>query len=349
MRRGNKINTNYITKPIAVLTAISLSLAAISGCSDQPPAANANSENVVPEDKKLILYTSHKEEVYGPIVKEFEERTGIWVQVRAGGTTELMDDIRKENGKNSCDVMFGGGVETYDANKEFFQPYRCSQSQMLSGNFISPDDSWTVFTELPIVFIYNNKLVDTSSAPSSWEELLTDRWKGKIAFAAPGKSGTSYTALATMIQVLDMDEDTAMKKFAEALDGNVSAGSGEVVDEVSSGIRLVGVTLEEAAKKRIVQGADISMAYPKEGTSAVPDGCALVKGARHVENAKLFIDFTVSDDVQQLAMDQFQRRTVRRDLIQEEEENDIKIMDYDLEWASSHQEHILKMWSELME
>ena len=31
------------------------------------------------ESMRLTIYTSHKEEVYMPIVREFEERTGIWV------------------------------------------------------------------------------------------------------------------------------------------------------------------------------------------------------------------------------------------------------------------------------
>lgn len=321
--------------------------ALLAGCSGQ--TVPSYETGGVPEDKKLIVYTSHKEEVYGPIVKEFEERTGIWVQVRAGGTTELLDAISKENGKDSCDVMFGGGVDSYDAYKEFFQPYECSQSDLLDDTYLSPDHSWTVFTELPIVFIYNNKLVDKADAPGSWQALLDEAWKGKIAFADPGKSGTSYTALATMIQVLGGDEEPVITAFADNLDGNVSAGSGEVVSEVASGIRLAGVTLEEAARKRMAQGADISMIYPSEGTSAVPDGCALVKGARHEENAKLFIDFTVSNDVQKLAVNQFLRRTVRRDLEQEEADRAMKSMDFDLVWASEHQESILNLWSELME
>ena len=37
------------------------------------------------------MYTSHKQEVYAPIIKEFEERTGIWVEVVPGGTTELLE------------------------------------------------------------------------------------------------------------------------------------------------------------------------------------------------------------------------------------------------------------------
>ena len=68
----------------------------------------------VSEEKRLTVYTSHKQEVYAPIIKEFEERTGIWVEVVPGGTTELLERIREEGEKGSCDVMFGGGVESYE-------------------------------------------------------------------------------------------------------------------------------------------------------------------------------------------------------------------------------------------
>ena len=43
------------------------------------------------EEDRLVLYTSHKEELYGPIIREFEARTGIWVQVETGGTSALLE------------------------------------------------------------------------------------------------------------------------------------------------------------------------------------------------------------------------------------------------------------------
>lgn len=327
----------------ALLAAAALSCA---GCGNR---AAEGAVETVPEEKKLVLYTSHKEEVYGPIVKEFEERTGIWVQVTAGGTTELLDRIQEESGRDSCDVMFGGGVESYDAYRECFEPYYCNQVDLLDETYVSKEGIWTVFSELPIVFIYNNKLVAAGEAPQGWEDLLDEKWKGKIAFADTGKSGTSYTVLATMIQVMDMEEQEVLEAFAEALDGNVSDGSKAVVDEVDSGIRLVGITLEETAKKRIAAGGDIAMVYPKEGTSAVPDGCALVKGAQHSENAQLFIDFTVSNDVQRLLTEQFCRRTVRTDLQKESDSAPAKIIAFDLKWAGEHQDEILTEWSILLE
>mgnify|MGYP000084379279 CR=1 FL=1 len=48
------------------------------------------------EEDRLVVYTSHKEEVYWPIIKEFEERTGIWVEVVSGGTNELLTRLVEE-------------------------------------------------------------------------------------------------------------------------------------------------------------------------------------------------------------------------------------------------------------
>ncbi len=36
------------------------------------------------EEKRLVIYTSHPRSVYEPVIKEFEERTGLWVQVETG-------------------------------------------------------------------------------------------------------------------------------------------------------------------------------------------------------------------------------------------------------------------------
>lgn len=303
----------------------------------------------VEQDKKLVVYTSHKKEVYEPIIKEFEERTGIWVQLETGGTTELLERIEKESGSSTCDIMFGGGVESYEVYKQVFEPYKSSQSELLSDHYVSAENSWTVFTELPIVLIYNNKLVEKEQAPKGWEDLFSEQWRGRIAYADPRKSGSSCTMLTTMIQILKLGERETLERFAAALGGRMSESSGAVLDEVASGSYLVGITLEETAKKYIAKGADLSIIYPKEGTSAVPDGCAIVKGAPHRENAALFLEFIVSPDVQRLAAEKLYRRTVRTDIPQEISDREEKLIDFDLEWAVTHQEDILERWSELMD
>ena len=225
--------------------------------------------------------------------------------------------------------------------------YESTQSDHIESIYRTEDHVWTPFTELPIVLIYNNKLVDAASAPRGFEDLFDGNWDGKVSFADPGRSGSSCTMLETMIQVLPMRENEVLEQFARVLGRRMAAGSGTVLDEVSEGTYLVGLTLEETAKKYIDRGAAISIVYPREGTSAVADGCAVIKGAEHEENAKLFVDFIVSPDVQRLAVEKLYRRTVRDDITPDQKEEG-SIMDFDLGWAVKNQKSILERWAALM-
>ena len=297
--------------------------------------------------ERLTVYTSHKEEVYGPIVKEFEERTGIWVEVVTGGTNELLERLRDEEGSPQCDVMFGGGAESLQLFEDCFAPYACSEADFLKPGLRREGDPWTPFSALPVVLIYNARLVSPGEL-TGWEDLLSPRWKGRIAFADPAVSGSSYTAAVTLMSCLPGDPWDTLDRFQENLAGNVLSDSGDVVTAVDSGRCPVGVTLEETALKNLAQGANIAIVYPVEGTSNLPDGTALVKGAPHPDNAKAFLEFVQSADVQALVVSDFARRSVRTDVADREDlpnTEDFPIIDYDVTWAAEHKEDFLARWA----
>lgn len=303
------------------------------------------------EGHRLTVYTSHKEEVYGPIVKEFEERTGIWVQVITGGTNELLERIAAEADMPVCDVMFGGGVESLMTYGDCFEPYTCSDADLLKPDLRPEGDRWTPFSSLPVVLIYNTKLV-AEGAVTGWADLLDSRWRGRIAFADPAVSGSSYTAMATMLSCLSGEDWTILKRFAENLDGTVLEDSGDVVAAVNVGTASLGVTLEQTALKQRAQGADIAIVYPREGTSNLPDGTALVAGAPHGENARAFLEFTQSRDVQELVVNDFARRSVRVDVADRDSmppESEVCFIDYDVVWASELAQELLERWAALFQ
>lgn len=324
----------------------------LTGCAgDITEHKTAQTAYEIPESNKLVVYTSHKEEVYAPIIKEFEERTGIFVEVKQGDTLELFKEIAEKDSAPVCDVMFGGGIENYVAYQDCLEAYRVSEEDLIDERYRTASHKWTAFSVLPIVFIYNDKLVYPVAAPRTWKELQTDRWQGKVAFADPSRSGSSYTALCTMMQALPGEKDELLQNFFLTLGGSTSANSGAVLDEVNAGRKLVGITLEETARKRIAEGADLGILYPQEGTSAVPDGTAIIKGALHRENAQKFLDFTVSRDVQRLLVDELFRQTVRMDIAaageEKEKRPDMKILDYDIVWAAEKRDVILEKWAGL--
>ena len=122
-----------------ILALTALLLTGCAGSPDQSAAALAPAES-----DRIVIYTSHKEEVYGPIVKEFEARTGIWAEVVTGGTNELLARIAGEADAPVCDVIFGGGVESLTAYERYFQPYACAEADLIRPG-LRPADGGVVY------------------------------------------------------------------------------------------------------------------------------------------------------------------------------------------------------------
>lgn len=313
----------------------------LSGCA----AKDIQPEYGPEEGEKLVLCTSHKQEVWQPIVREFENRTGIWVEVIEGGTLELLEQL--EEGSLQADAIFGGGVESLESYGSLFSPYTSRYDGDILPQYRCEDGIWTPFSTLPVVLIYNPKLLP-AGAVSGWQDLFAPEMTGKIAFADPSVSASSFTALATMVQALGReDADSLLRSFAASLEGKQLGSSGEVLSAVTTGDCLVGITIEETALRYIGAGEPLGMVYPAEGTSCVPDGSAILANARHPENAQAFVDFTVSQDVQDLIQQQFFRRAVRRDLARATDLPALSSLaqaNYDTHWANENRDKLLMSW-----
>jgi len=97
--------------------------------------------------------------------------------------------------------MFGGGVESLEACRALFEPYVCRGAEQILPQYRAQDSSWTPFSSLPVVLVYNPKLLSAGQL-SCWADLLDPALRGQIAFADPSVSGSSYTALVTMLCAL---------------------------------------------------------------------------------------------------------------------------------------------------
>lgn len=316
-----------------------------AGCGKATDAARYAPE----EAQRLTVYTSHKQTVYEPLVREFEARTGIWVQLVTAGTTELLEQIAAESKAPRCDVMVGGGAESLLEYADYFEPYPGSLSESIKPSLRAPGDLWVPFSELPLVLVYNPKLVG-AGALSGWRDLLQEQWRGRIAFADPAVSGSSYTALMTMLSCVKGDFWQNLEAFYENLNGQLLEDSGDVIPAVRAGRFPVGVCLEEAALRQYEQTRDITILYPAEGTSCLPDGAAFMKNAKHPENAVLFLDFLQGEDAQTLVAQSLYRRSIRLDVPVPPElpdEKEMGVLQYDIAAAAAQKEAVLARWEEL--
>jgi iron(III) transport system substrate-binding protein len=186
--------------------------------------------------------------------------------------------------------------------------------------------------------------------PKKWTELSDARFEELISSARADKSGSSYMQLATGLNIY---KDNGWDVYKGILANFVLSGSSSAVPRfVNDGEAAVGITLEDNAYRYVVGGGPVRIVYPEDGTTAAPDGIALVKGAPHPDAAKQFIDWTLSKETQDFLVEKMGRRPVRSDSAISPDlppMNEIKTVPYDFAWSSGNKKEFVEKWTELVQ
>lgn len=328
---------------------------ASSAASSAAPAKSAAASTSGSPSGTLVVYSPHDADPLNDGVNLFMQKyPGIQVEVVAAGTGELCNRIKAESAAPIADVLWGGGADSLAAFKDYFQPYVCANDAVIADAYKDKNDLWIGESPLPMVIFYNKGLIEKAglTIPTKWEDLTAPEWKGKIAYCLPSKSGSAYTQLCTMLFGHGGKENgwDFIKKLYANLDGKIVDSSGKCHKMVADGEFYVGLTLEKSAVK-YADDANVGFVYPADGTSAVPDGVALVKGCPNEANAKLFIDFVTSKECQTAQSQKWGRRPVRSDMevpAGMAKLSDLKLVDYDFDWAANQKEAIIEKFNDIM-
>lgn len=301
----------------------------------------------------LIICTAQDEAFYGPVVKEFEERTDLRVMVQVLTPEQLLAGADNGDQQEAADwdVVFGVGVDTLELLKEGLMPYESPEEESVMPAFRCPEHTWTGFSSQPLVIMYNTNVVTYRELPVGWKSLLEPRWQGRVAFVDPNQSDVYASALAVAAYACSEKEDY-LSRLAENMAYNTLTDSARLNTGIADGRYSVGVTMEEAAQALRLEGADIDYIYPEEGTTALLEGTAIRKGCAHLNAARQFVDFTVSKDVQRILVSNLRRRSVRQDVAPFEGLDPIErlpMIEMDTGALSEKKSDALKQWNRIME
>ncbi|MEY4294553.1 MAG: hypothetical protein RLY82_241, partial [Pseudomonadota bacterium] len=162
----------------------------------------------------------------------------------------------------------------------------------------------------PLGFGYNTELLKKKNmpVPQTWADLLKPVYKGEIQVANPASSGTAYTMIATLVQL--MGEDKAFD-YMKQLHKNVSqyTRSGTApIKAAARGETGVSISFIHDAPGEAMQGFPVLAITPKDGTGAEIGSMSLIKGAKNLEAAKKFYEWSLTAASQELgaAAKQFQ-------------------------------------------
>jgi iron(III) transport system substrate-binding protein len=305
---------------------------------------------VLAQADRVSVYTAHRADLVDRLIPEFEKATGLTVDIVKAGSGDIINRVRAESENPQADVIWSIGAELLEANSDLLEAYQPEGSDMIDPAF-QTDSPWVPYTGIVTVLVVNTDQLQPEDYPKSWPDLADPRFAGKISSARADKSGSSYIQLATILGIYGTDE-AGWDQYASIFENfALSESSGAVPRFVNDGEASVGITLEDNAYNYVKGGGPVAIVYPEDGTSALADGMALVKGAPNADGGKKFLDWALSKETQELVVQELGRRPIRTDVAPSGDLKslaEIALMDYDIEWAAENRDAFLEQWNELL-
>ena len=208
-------------------------------------------------------------------------------------------------------------IGTVKNRSEFFADYTCANEEFFFDEYKNIEGNLTRFDTIPSVIMVNTDLIGDIEI-NGYEDLLNPELKGKIAFCDPAASSSSFEHLVNMLYAMGGGDTPEgwdyVTKFCEQLDGKLLSGSSAVYKGVADGEYTVGLTFEQGSAQYVGAGAPVETVYMEEGVIFRGDGVYIIKNCPNEENARAFVDWLTSKEIQEMMNNTQYRRTIRTDV-----------------------------------
>jgi iron(III) transport system substrate-binding protein len=246
----------------------------------------------------------------------YAKTTGTKVNMSLKGSGEALAQIIAERENPKTDVWFGGTGDPHlqAAEQNLTLEYKSTTLPQLHA-FAQDQAKQSNYKTVgiysgPLGFGYNTEILKKKNipVPQTWADLLKPIYKGEIQVANPASSGTAYTMIATLVQL--MGEDKAFD-YMKALHKNISqytrSGTGPI-KAAARGETAISISFVHDGPGEKMQGFPIETITPKDGTGAEIGSMSLLKGSKNLEAAKKFYEWSLTAASQELgaAAKQFQ-------------------------------------------
>ncbi len=272
--------------------------------------------------QRILVYSPHGKEMLSMYEDAYEaQHPDVDIQWIDMGGQDAFDRIRTESANPQASLWWGGagGAFAHAADEGLLEAYTPSWADHAGLAGRGEGDMWFGTYLTPEVIAYNSASLDSSEVPKDWDDLLTEKWKGRLLIRYPMASSTMRTIYGAMILRQETVGD-GYKWLAE-LDRNVKTYT---ADPTQLYIRLArgegDVTLWNLTDifiQSTINGYPFGFEIPESGTPILTDGIALVKGGPNLDIARSFYEMVTSDTATVTQAHKFYRIPVRTDIDKE--------------------------------
>jgi iron(III) transport system substrate-binding protein len=303
------------------------------------------------EEPTLILYTSESLDLVNDMVDDFNEvYSDVNIDVFRSGTGPVVSKVQAEmeSGEIQADMLWCADYAFFAqlAHKGLLLPLQSVEKDVSKDFGYDGGRFWEV-RQIFNVVAYNTRRV--KEAPTSWEDLLNEDYKGRIGMPSPLYSGAAFTGLSTLT-----NNDELGWEFYEGLQKNdvvVEQSNGTVSQKLASGEFVMANVIDFMVRNLKAEGSPVDYIWPKEGAVLVPTPFAIFRSTEYPEAANKFFNYMLSDRGQKYFAEQGYI-PVRPNLGSPEatpDLNDLKVLYLDVDYMMENREMLKTRFGEMFQ
>lgn len=261
--------------------------------------------------EEVNVYSHRHYDIDKEIYAEFEKETGIKVNLIKADANQLITKIQTEKENSPADILITVDAGNLWKAKDKGITQNVSSEQLnenIPSHLRDSEGHWYGLTKRARFFVYSPERV-TEEELSSYEDLATDKWKGRILVRSSSNM-YNQSLLASIIANSDIETAESWAKavvanMARSPKGNdrdqvkaIMAGEGDLAIINSY---YMGKLLNSEDSLEVEAGKSVNVFFPNQdgrGAHVNVSGAAFIKNAPNLENAILLVEYLSSDKVQ---------------------------------------------------
>ena len=257
---------------------------------------------------QLNLYCTVQEEWCREMVTAFEKETGIKVNMTRKSSGELYAQIKAESSNPKGDMWWGGTGDPHlqaaeeGLTEEYTSPMNAQLQDWALKQWNQSKKRTVGVYAGALGYGFNTQLIAKKGLPEPkcWSDLLNAKLKDDVQVADPNSSGTSYTMLATMVQLMGEDKGfDYLKQLHKNINQYTKSGAAPA-KATSLGETAVGIVFQHDMVTMVVDGGPVKVVAPCEGTGYEIGSMSIIKGAKNMDLAKKWYDWALTPAAQEL-------------------------------------------------
>ncbi len=260
----------------------------------------------------LNLYSARQEVLMRPLIQDFQNKTGIKINIVSAKADQLMQRLYREGELTPADLLLTTDAARLEKAKRLDllqQVHSTILNKKIPSLYRDKSFFWYGLSLRVRVIIYNKDKISAENLQGTGYINLADKKFHKNIFIRSSSNVYNQSLIAAMIENYGREATTAfLKSFVKNFARKPSGGDRDQIKAVAHGKGSIAVVnsyyyfkLINTENSNLYSNTEIYFPYDdKMGTHVNISGAGVTKFSKNKANALKFLEYLVSDDAQMI-------------------------------------------------